>query len=245
VKGSASRARSFLYYHEDGQRLWWVGSFPYSHVSGTPLRDVEITTKDENGRISSQLSAPLARWNASTREWQFQHAELMTVPTDEDTIPVIRKLESPHIIKGWSETPWLIVRPGLSAQYLGIPELRSWLNENRESAWEERRPFLTQHHYRWAQPWMCLVVVLLATPLGIVFTRRGMAGGVSVALILGACMLLSAEVFLSLGSAGYLGPAAAAWGTNVVFAILGVFLIYRRLQGRPIYQSIKNLIPSN
>ena len=243
VDGSASRAQSFLYYHESGRRLWWVGSFPYDHVTGTPLRDVEVTSLSEEGRLQTQLTAPLARWDAETREWHFQNAELTTLPEDR-SMPKITKLSDPYTIQGWNETPWQIVRPGLSSEYLGIPELRSWIKENRESAWEERRPFLTLHHYRWAQPWMCLVVVLLATPLGIVFTRRGMAGGISVALILCACMLLSAEIFLSLGGAGYLSPAAAAWGTNVVFAIIAALLIYQRLRGRPIYQNIKKLFPT-
>ena len=244
VKGSASRAQSFLYFHEGGRRLWWVGSFPYNHHAGTPLRDVEVTTMDEEGRLLNQLSAPIAHWDADTRDWRFHNAEITTI-ANATGMPTIAKQPGPYTIQGWNETPWQIVRPGLSPQYLGIPELRSWIDENRETAWEERRPFLTLHHYRWAQPWMCLVVVLLATPLGIVFTRRGMAGGVSVALILCAFMLLSAEIFLSLGSAGYLGPAAAAWGTNIVFVAIAAVLIYQRLRGRPIYQTIKNLLPAN
>jgi lipopolysaccharide export system permease protein len=241
--GSSSRARTFLFFQEDGRRLWFVGRFPYNYADGAPLRDVIITTKDENNRIVSRLKAPLATWNSGTREWLFQDAELLS--NNPLGMPTFENLPSPYSVMGWSETPWQLVRPGLSPEHLGIPELRSWLKENSDSAWEERRPFLTQWHYRWAQPWACLVVVLLATPLGIVFTRRGVAGGVSVALILCAFMLLSAEVFLALGDSGYLSPTLAAWSTNGLFTLLALALISRRLQGRPIYQTLKSLLPAN
>ena len=136
------------------------------------------------------------------------------------------------------------MKPGLNEEHLGIPELKSWLQQYDGDQWAPRRAYLTQWHYRWAQPWICLVVVLLAAPLGIVFTRRGTAGGVAIAVFLSASMLLSAEIALSLGDAGILSPALAAWGTNLVFTTFALFLLYRRLRGRPIYQALKKLLPA-
>ena len=37
-------------------------------------------------------------------------------------------------------------------------------------------PYRTQLHYRWALPWVCLLVVFIAAPLGIVYNRRGILG---------------------------------------------------------------------
>lgn len=148
-----------------------------------------------------------------------------------------------YTVLDYPETPWQIVKPGLKAENLGIPELKSWLKEYGDVEWAPRRKYLTQWHYRWAQPWICLVVVLLAAPLGIVFTRRGTAGGVAIAVFLSAAMLLAAEIALSLGDAGFISPALAAWGTNLVFALVALFLLSRRLRGRPIYQALKNLFP--
>jgi lipopolysaccharide export LptBFGC system permease protein LptF len=56
-------------------------------------------------------------------------------------------------------------------------------------------------------------------------------------------MMLSAEISLSLGDAGILSPALAAWGTNLIFTIIALFLLYRRLRGRPIYQTLKSFFP--
>ncbi len=244
--GSASQARNILYYHPDSGRVWMVGSFPYNYTRDQPLREVEIRTKGKEGRPATVLKAPLASWNADNGAWIFQDAELLdlrAVLGDEVEMPKFQVLPSPHIITDFPETPWQIVKPGLKEEYLGIPELQSWLKENRDKHWAPRRAYLTQWHYRWAQPWLCLVVILLAAPLGIVFTRRGAAGGIAIAVFLSAGMLIAAEISLSLGDAGYFSPALAAWGTNLVFTLIALALLYRRLRGRPIYQSIMDHIP--
>ena len=94
-----------------------------------------------------------------------------------------------------------------------------------------------------AQPAICLVVILLAAPLGIVFSRRGVGGGISIALFLCVGMLFSSSFFLTFGEAGTLPPIVAAWGTNFLFAGVAVYLFNRRITGRPIYASLKRLLP--
>jgi lipopolysaccharide export system permease protein len=239
--GAASQARNVLYHNPETHRTWMVGRFPYDYAGGAPLRDVEITSKTAEGELVFRLKSPVALWDLATRAWRFQDAEVLEL--EHELMPRFEQLPSPYVIENWSETPWQIVTPGLQARYLGIPGLKSWLSENENVEWINRRPFLTQWHYRWAQSWICLVMVLLAAPLGIVFTRRGAVGGVAIAVFLCGFMLFSTEVLLALGDSGYLHPAIAAWGTNALFAGLALFLLSRRLRGRPIYQTLKKLIP--
>ena len=78
---------------------------------------------------------------------------------------------------------------------------------------------------------------------GIVFSRRGLGGGVSIALFLSAGMLFSSSFFLTFGEAGHMPPILAAWATNIIFALVAIYLFNRRITGRPIYESIKKLIP--
>ena len=241
--GAASQARNVLYHNPDDNRTWMVGSFPYNYnKKGAQLLDIHVTTKNDEGEIVSRFYAPIASWNIGTREWKFQSAEVLHM--DTDNMPLFKTQESPLIIPDWKETPWQIVNPGLKAINLGVPGLHSWLEQNETSEWVDRRPFLTQWHHRFAQPWICLVVVLLGAPLGIVFTRRGTAGGVAVAVFLSSMMLFCTDIFLPLGDSGYMPPIAAAWGTNILFTMIALLLLWRRISGRPIYQSLKPLLPS-
>ncbi len=85
--------------------------------------------------------------------------------------------------------------------------------------------------------------MLLATPLAIHFSRRGPGGGIFLAVVLSALMLLVSNIVLAFGEAGTLRPALAAWLPNIAFTLLGIDLFRRRITGRPIYHSLRKLLP--
>jgi lipopolysaccharide export system permease protein len=135
-----------------------------------------------------------------------------------------------------------LIKPGLSAAYLGIPDLKTWLHASRNQLnFTEPAAYETQWHYRWALPFACVVTVLLSTPLGIHFARRGPGGGVFLAVVLSALMLLLSSISIALGEAGTIRPIYAAWLPNLAFTLLGLYLFRRRITGQPIYRSIQRL----
>lgn len=247
--GSLSKARNVLYFAGEERRLWRIGSFPYDYHKGEPLRNLIVRSFTKDGQPEWRIRAEEAAWNRETNDWTFYGVKRwdLTHRLETAEAPLDPKLETdlpdPLVIKGWPETPWQLIKPGLKAEQLGIPGLFSWLVQNRESEWGNKRQFLTQWYYRWAQPGICLAIVLLAAPLGIVFSRRGAAGGIALAIFLCAGMMFSSTVFLSLGESGYLHPMWAAWGTNILATGLALALIQRRLVGQPIYQTLRKLIP--
>lgn len=245
--GSLSKARNVVYSEDGENRLWLVGSFPYEYHRGEPLKNVIIRSFTKEGKPEWRMKAETAEWDRETNDWKFSGVERwdLTKLFDGEILPHFEEeLPDPLIVNGWPETPWQLIKPGLRAEQLGIPGLYSWLVQNRKSEWGNKRRFLTQWHYRWAQPGICLAIVLLAAPLGIVFSRRGAAGGIALAVFLCIGMLFSSTVFLALGESGYLSPVWAAWGTNVLATVLALVLIQRRLVGRPIYQTLRKLFPS-
>ncbi|MGE9270537.1 MAG: LptF/LptG family permease [Verrucomicrobiales bacterium] len=224
-------------------RLWMVGAFPPDFQKGAPLERVRVVIQDDHGALKQMLIARNASWDPRDGTWSFHDATLRNirrgqVPTYESSLP------NPYQVTTWRETPAEIIRPGLPANQLGIPSLSGWLHSRAHSSPEEQASYLTQWHYRFSQPFNCLIVVLLAIPLGVVFSRRGTSGGVALAVFLAAALLFVSNICLSLGDAGKLTPPLAAWLPNLLFGILAFILFRRRTSGRPIYQTIRKLIPN-
>lgn len=233
-QGTASQANNVMHHNPDDHRLWFIGRFPYDQT----LLEVEIGSMTADGVLIDRLKATKATWNRETGDWSFSNPRRILARTEPT--PIYEKgLPDPLIISDWSETPSQLIQRGLDARYLGIPGLQDWLRLNPDRANFLTRSFETQLHYRWAKPWLCLVSVLLAAPLGISFSRRGRGGTVTVAIILSGVMLFSAEIFLAFGDSGQIPSIPAAWATNAIFTLLALILIQRRLVGRPIFQTIR------
>ena len=254
--GNLSKANNVVYSASEQRRLWLIGSFPYGYHRGEPLQNVIIRSFTPDGAPQWRLEAKTAEWNRETNDWTFREVsrwdmtsrlDVPETPRSPTRFPAVvegqPKTIEQVVMRGWSETPWQLIKPGLRAEQLGIPGLYSWLVQNRSSEWGNKRRFLTQWHYRWAQPGICLAIVLLAAPLGIVFSRRGAVGGIALAIFMCAGMLFSSTVFLALGESGYIPPVWAAWGTNILATAVALVLIQRRLVGRPIYQTLRKLLP--
>jgi lipopolysaccharide export LptBFGC system permease protein LptF len=79
-----------------------------------------------------------------------------------------------------------------------------------------------------------MALVLVAAPLGIVYSRNNVMSGVAGAIAVFAMMYVLRGSFIALGHRGVLPPFLAAWGTNFLVAALGLFLLWFRARNRDI-----------
>ncbi len=238
------QASNVLYRDPDSRRLWMVGAFPENYLKGGVLNNVEVTTLRDDTTLGTRMISPRARWDRGSRQWTFDNPLIATFREGES--PDFVQMDAPLVKKTWKETPSQIIKPGLSVEHLGIPELSTWLASPLATQAVSNRPsYVTHWHYRWALPFTCLVTVILAAPLSIHFARRGSGSGIFLAVMLSMFMLFSSSITLSLGEAAIIPPALAAWLPNICFTLIGLWLYQRRISGRPIYQSFKRLLTVN
>jgi lipopolysaccharide export LptBFGC system permease protein LptF len=83
-----------------------------------------------------------------------------------------------------------------------------------------------------ALPWVCLVVIFIAGPMGVIIGRRGIMGGVGTAIGLFAALLFSSSLFLALGKGDRIPAWIAAWGPILIFLAIGLYLFWVKAAGR-------------
>ena len=110
---------------------------------------------------------------------------------------------------------------------LALSEIR-YLEQHLELNARDRSLLQTQWHARIAQPWTCLVVVLVAIPFGAgTNSRRNVFVGVAASIFICFAYFILLRFGLALGTGGFIPPWVAAWLPNVAFSSLGLFLLWR------------------
>jgi lipopolysaccharide export system permease protein len=208
-------------------RTWFIQAFrPGENL----FNSVQVLQQDAQDNITRDYLANTAVYHPEDKSWELQRAKVV----DYDSAGNIKRATflTSLVIKDWSETPFRLASANVRADSLSVPELRDYLHFNSDFPAVLLAPFATHLQYRLALPWSCLVVVFIAAPLGIGFSRRGILSSVATAILLVFAMNFLTHFFLALGE-GYRIPAwAAAWTPDIAFAIIGAYLLYLRAGNR-------------
>jgi lipopolysaccharide export system permease protein len=208
-------------------RTWYISRF---RPNTNEFNGVQIVQQDPQGNIIRNYIATEAFYEPATKNWRLEKTKVV----DYDVAGNIadEKLVSSLTIPGWSETPFRLSSANVRPEFLGISELREYLHFNADFPETLLAPFRTQLQYRWALPWTCFVVTIMATPLGIGFSRRGILSSVAAAIGLVFTMNFLTHLFLALGEGDRVSPFVAAWTPNLIFLVVGIYLLHLRATNR-------------
>lgn len=232
TRGKSSGLEEQLFRNRAENRTWYVQSM---RRNSNELQGVHIIQQDAAGNIVQKWYARRASFDPAAASWTFERGKTVNFDAEGNILsedPWYEGSDASRTVSGWSETPWRIASANLDPQNLSVPELREYVHFNRDFPPPQLAPYRTYLQYRWAVPLQCLVAVLIAAPLGIVYSRRGVLAGVASSIFIFAGMLFLEKFFLALGKGGRISATAAAWTPDILFAAAGLFLLYLRSTNR-------------
>jgi LPS export ABC transporter permease LptG len=234
-KGGSIMASSLMFKADDGKRTWYIGTFPFS-LREDKMKSVEVRQEDESGRLVKAWHAPTVLWWQDGR-WSF-YGCLEVGYANGNPVEVKRwgqdGLPTRLDVTDWPETPWTIVSSSLLPDYMSVDELVSYLKAHHDLPPEKLAPFKTHLWHRFALPWQCLVLALVAAPLGIAFSRRGVLGGIAGAVFIFFALMFVNNLFLSLGKGLHLPASFTVWVPHLIIGAIGSVLFYYRSRNRDI-----------
>ncbi len=216
-----------LFRNREDHRTWFVRKL---WMGTGRLTQLMIIQQNEEGDLTGKWYANEALFNPVTKEWKLKWARHIQLgpegeETSDESLPEMT-------LKGWSETPWRISSSVMNPDYLSVHELQDYLAYNSDFPPSRLAPYETHLHYRWALPTFSILVVLLAAPMGIVYSRRGLLGGVAAAVALFFSLVFVSILFVALGKGARIPAPLAAWMPIAIFLGIGLALLWFRSTGR-------------
>ena len=84
-----------------------------------------------------------------------------------------------------------------------------------------------QFYRKFSVPLFALIMALIAAPFGFLVGNRGAMTGIGVSMGIGIAYLGIDPLFQKMGELNQLEPVVAAWSPDVVFALVGLYLVLR------------------
>jgi len=216
-----------LYRNREDLRTWYMKRIEQGR---NQIYEVQIVQQNAEDDITAQYYARDAVYIPDTKQWVLYRG--MYVEMDNERRETSKEMFEDKVLEGWKETPWRIASSVMNPDYLSVPELKDYLLFNHDFPEARLAPYRTQLAYRYALPWVCLLVIFLAAPMGIVYSRRGILGGVAIAIGLFFSLVFVSSLFIAFGKGNRIPPVAAAWGPLVVYFGIGLWLLWYRSTNR-------------
>jgi lipopolysaccharide export system permease protein len=119
-----------------------------------------------------------------------------------------------NIVKGWSEQ-------------LTTPELRTYLNKQKERGVANIEEYNLEYTRRFSFPFSCFILTLIGVSLASRRVRGGMGLHLGLGLLISFTYILLDTVSGSFAQGTIISPGLSVWIPNILYAIIGYFL-YRK-----------------
>jgi len=173
--------------------------------------------------ISKRIFARSAHWEPRLNQWVFENGWVRTFHGAEissyqpflvDAFPEIR------------EHPQYFKTEELLSSEMSFKELAAYIHELQQSGFDTIR-LRVQLNRKLAYPLITLVMAMLAVPFAVSMGRRGSLAGVAIAIGVAIAYFIVDGTFEAMGNVNLLPAMLAAWSPDVVFALIGGYLLLR------------------
>jgi len=173
--------------------------------------------------LTARVHAARAIWSSQLNKWVFEQGWARTFrgsaiqsyhAFDADTFPLF--IEPPSYFK----------KEVRQSSEMNSHELRAYIADLQQSGFDVVR-LNVQLQKKFAYPLITLVMAILAVPFSLSAGRKGALTGIAVALSVAIIYFVAAGLFEAMGNASQLPAAMAAWAPDLIFALLGGYLLLK------------------
>lgn len=218
VKKPYSESRSMFHRQIKPDTYIFLRSFNENDSSGS-----RFTLEEFNGvKLTYKLMAQQIKWIDSTKSWI---ATRYTIRTIDDLKETLKSGDTINLKINLS--PADFAKNSADVQIMNRTELIHFISREKQRGDNLVTFFELEHYKRTSLPFSTFILVLIAFSL----SSRRLRGGTGLHLGLGILIAFSYIFFMQITSVfstrGNLNPLLSVWIPNMIFTIIGVFLVLK------------------
>jgi LPS export ABC transporter permease LptF/LPS export ABC transporter permease LptG len=173
--------------------------------------------------ITHRVVAERARWSDAAERWIFEAGWERDLRGE--AIENYRRFDV-ATFPAFNEPPSYFKKEVLQSQEMNYEELRRYIHDLQQSGFDVVR-LRVQLHRKLAFPLVTIVMAVLAIPFSLSAGKRGAVTGVAIAVGIAVVYETTSRLFEAMGNLSQLPPGLAAWSPDLIFALVGAYLILK------------------
>ena len=173
--------------------------------------------------LSRRIFAARAEWDAADGTWNLLNGWQRDISAANvtDYQPFLKtSFAEIH------EDPGYFTKENLQAQEMNFGQLDEYIGDLRQSGFDTMRLRVDLWH-KLAYPLMAVIMAILAIPFALSMGRRSSLTGVAMAIGVTLAYIVITDLFEGLGDVNYLPAMMAAWSSDILFGLVGSYLLLR------------------
>jgi LPS export ABC transporter permease LptF/LPS export ABC transporter permease LptG len=176
-----------------------------------------------NFTVTRRIHADRARWSENLNRWEYERGWVRTL--NVSAIDDYRPFEV-STFPDLPETPSYFKKEVKQYSEMNYEELHKYIRDLQQSGFDVVR-LRVELNKKLSYPLITFIMAILAIPFALSTGKRGAVTGVAVALGIAVFYTVVSRLFEAMGNLSQLPPALAAWSPDLIFILVGGYLILK------------------
>lgn len=176
-----------------------------------------------NFQLTQRIFAARVYWDSDANTWRFQNGWISTFKDSSVTgFRQFHQATFPDI----HEQPEYFKKEALQSQEMNFEQLEAYIRDLHQSGFNTI-PLRVALWQKVAYPLIAVIMAMLAIPFALSMGRRGSLTAIAVAIAVALAYFVVNNLFSAMGNVDYLPAALAAWSSDILFGLIGGYLLLR------------------
>jgi LPS export ABC transporter permease LptG len=176
-----------------------------------------------NFTVTRRIHADRARWAENLNRWEYERGWERTL--NVAAIAGYRPFEV-ATFSDLPETPSYFKKEVKQYSEMNYEELHRYIRDLQQSGFDVVR-LRVELNKKLSYPLITLIMAILAVPFSLSTGKKGAITGVAVAVGIAVFYTVVSRLFEAMGNLSQLPPALAAWSPDLIFMLVGGYLILK------------------
>ncbi len=214
------KTKANIYYRGKNNRYYYINFFDGYNNNLNIITILKFD--DKTGHLSQKIDAISAKWKDD--HWLFKKCYIRTF---KNGIPVHTTYYDTTVVNDLDASPIDFIKSAKKTMSMNYFELKEYIKRLQKVGVGCRKE-LVDLHMKIAFPFVNFIIMFFSLPmLSTTFRSRGRGLIFAFGIFITFIFLSTVRFFQTLGYYGALSPIYAAWIPNIVFFIIGLYLLFR------------------